>query len=304
MTASVSTISGSRQHGGLAPLLSSVVLFASAWPLTKTAIGMGAAPLWFAEGRAALSGLTAALILALFGRLQVPGRADAAALLTVGGLQLAAYFAFAHAALAWVPAGRTAILANTTTIWIVPLSVMFLPEPVSVRRWVAAAMALAGVAVLMGPWAIDWTRGPVLIGNMFLLGAGLSWSVAIIVMRRCPPNLTMFQLLPWCFALASVLLAPLVWWEAPHGGLGRTATGWLVLGYIGFVAGPIGTWCVMEATARLPTLVSSIGFLATPALSVILASLMLGEPMTADLLAGSALILGGVAAAAWPQGRA
>ena len=69
----------------------------------------------------------------------------------------ARYFAFAHVAVAWVPAGRTAILANTTTIWIVPLSLVFLHERIPPRRWVAAGLGLAGVVVLMSPLAIDWT---------------------------------------------------------------------------------------------------------------------------------------------------
>lgn len=109
--------------------------------------------------------------------------------------------------------------------------------------------------------------------------------------------------MPWCFGLASILLLPLVWWHAPHGTLGATPACWLSLAYIGFLAGPIGTWCVVEATARLPAMVSSVGFLSTPAVSLILANIFLGEPITADLLAGSALIMSGVAVAAWPEKR-
>jgi O-acetylserine/cysteine efflux transporter len=279
-----------------------VVLLSSAWPLTKIALALGATPLWFAEGRAVLSGITAAAIVAARGRLRLPGRADLPALAAIGGLQLAGYFAFAHVAVAWVPAGRTAILANTTTLWIVPLSLVFLHESIPPRRWVAAVIGLAGVVVLMNPWAIDWTSVPILIGHAFLLLASLCWSVAIIVLRAARPSQSVFELLPWCFGLASLLLLPLVLVEAPHGTLGSQPAGWWALAYIGLLAGPVGTWCVVEATSKLPTMVSSIGFLTTPAVSLLLASLLLGEPLTADLLAGSALIISGVAIAALPAG--
>jgi len=288
--------------GVMAELLASVVLLSSAWPLTKIALALGATPLWFAEGRAVLSGVTVALLIAARGRLRVPGRADLPALVAIGALQLAGYFAFAHLAVAWVPAGRTAILANTTTIWIVPLSLVFLREPIPARRWVAAAVGLAGVAVLMSPWAIDWSSPPILIGHAFLLLASLCWSVAIIATRAARPSLSMLELLPWCFGLASLLLLPLVVLEEPHGTLGTQPVCWGALAYIGCVAGPIGTWCIVEATAKLPTMVSSVGFLTTPAISLVLANLLLGEPITADLLAGSALIIGGVAIAAFPAG--
>jgi O-acetylserine/cysteine efflux transporter len=288
---------------GLVQLLASVVLLSSAWPLTKIALAAGATPLWFAEGRAVLSGLMASLLLLVLGQFRLPTRRDLPAVLAIGGLQLGLYFALAHEAVAWVPAGRTAILANTTTIWVVPLSLIFLRERILARRWAAAGLGLAGVAVLVNPLAIDWTRGTVVVGHLFLLGAGLSWSVAIIVTRAARPASTMFVLLPWCFLIGSVLLAPLVVVHAPHGTLSVSPAAWGALAYIGLIAGPLGTWCIMEATAKLPTLVSSVGFLTTPAISLILANIVLHEPLTVDLLAGSALIMAGVACAAWPERR-
>jgi len=300
--ARISQIDTAVPTAGLIQLLVSVVLLSSAWPLTKIALTQGTTPLWFAEGRAVLSGITAAAVVSARGRLRLPRRADLPALTAIGALQLAGYFAFAHVALAWVPAGRTAILANTTTIWVVPLSLLFLGEAIPPRRWLAAGLGLAGVAVLMSPWTIDWTSPRVLIGHAFLLAASLSWSIAIIVVRASRPSLSLFELMPWCFLLASLLLLPLVLWEAPHGTIGTQPGCWLALATIGFVAGPIGTWFVVEATAKLPTMVSSIGFLATPAVSLLLANLLLGEPFTADLLSGAALIIGGVAVTALPAG--
>lgn len=288
---------------GFTQLAVSVILLSSAWPLTKIALSLGSTPLWFAEGRAVLSGVTVALILLLRGKLRVPHRADLPALVAIGVFQLGGYFALAHEAVAWVPAGRTAILANTTTMWVAPLSLIFLHERIPLRRWLAAGLGLAGVVILMSPWAIDWTSRSVLIGHLFLLGAALSWSVAIIVTRVATPRMSMFELLPWCFAVGAAMLAPLVLWHAPHGSLGSNPASWAALGYIGLIAGPFGTWCVIQATATLPTVVSSVGFLTTPAISLVLANIFLGEPFNSDLLLGSALIVGGVGFAAWPGRR-
>jgi O-acetylserine/cysteine efflux transporter len=285
---------------GLVQLAVSVILLSSAWPLTKIALDLGSTPIWFAEGRMVLSGLTITAVLALRGTLRLPYLADLPALMAVGVFQLGGYFALAHEAVAWVPAGRTAILANTTTMWVVPLSLIFLHERIPPRRWTAAGLGLAGAVVLMSPWAIDWTSRNVLVGHAFLLGAALSWSVAIIVTRAARPHLSMFELLPWCFAVGAVLLAPLLIWHAPDGTLGSRPGSWAALAYIGLLAGPFGTWCVVQATATLPTVVSSVGFLMTPAVSLVLANLFLGEAFTSDLLFGGALIIGGVGAAAWP----
>lgn len=286
---------------GLVQLFASVVLLASAWPLTKTAIAAGATPLWFAEGRAVLSGIIASIMLIAFGGFRLPTRPDMPAILAIGGLQLGVYFALAHEAALWVQAGRIAILANTTTIWVVPLSLIFLREAMPVRRWIAAAIGVAGVIVLIDPLDVDYANINTLIGQLLLLGAALAWSVAIIVTRATRPKQSMFALLPWCFLIASVMLAPLLVWHAPNGTLGHQPICWIALGYIGLIAGPLGTWCVMEATAKLPVLVSSLGFLTTPAVSLLIATVFLHEPLTPDLLAGSALIMGGVGVAAWPR---
>lgn len=288
---------------GLLLLLISVVLLSSGWPLTKLAIQHGAAPLWFAEGRAALSGVTAAALLGVSGRMVVPRRADMPAVLAVGLFQLAAFFAFAHVAVAWVPAGRTAVLANTTTIFVVPLSLVILRERISTRRWAATAMGLGGIAVLVGPWAVDWGSPRALAGNAFLLGAALCWALALITVRRAPPRHSMFELLPWCFLVGALALLPLVLARDPRPEFGSGPAAWGSLLYIGLLAGVFGTWGVMEAAVLLPAVVSSVGFLATPAVGILLSAWILGEPITADLVWGTALILAGVGLAAWPGQR-
>ena len=283
---------------GLAQLGGAVVLLGGAWPVTKLAIAAGADALWFAEGRATLSALATFAALAAFGRLRLPGRADLPALLAVGLFQLAGFFALAHAAVRYVPAGRTVILVNTTPLFVVPLSLLVLHEAIPPRRWVAVVLGLAGVVAMTGPWAIDWAAPGVLLGHAFLLGAAGAWSVAIIAVRRFPPRLSMLEILPWCFALGAAALLPIAWqhdpgrWTAPALGL---------LGFIGVAAGPLGTWCVMQAALTLPAIVASIGFLSTPVVGLLIAALWLGERIDAGLAIGSALIVGGVGIAAWPR---
>jgi O-acetylserine/cysteine efflux transporter len=287
---------------GLGQLAVSVVLLSSAFPVTKLALQDGAAPLWFALGRAGFSCLTGCAILAVLGRLRLPMRQDWPAILAVGLLQLAAFFALSHIALAYVPAGRSSILSNATTVWIAPLTVLVVREPISARRWAAAGVGLLGTIVLIGPWAIDWSAPGVLVGHIFLLLAALGFAIALIVVRIRPPYSPMLSLLPWCFGLATLPLALLA--VAHGGGPGHwTGPAWEAMAYIGLVAGPFGTLCIMLAAAALPSIVASVGFLATPAIGLLLSTLLLGEPLGADLLAGSALILGSVGLAAWPQRR-
>lgn len=272
-----------------------VVLFGGVWPVTKHALAH-ATPLWFGFGRAALAALAAAAVLAALGRLRLPARGDRPALLAVGVFQIGGFFALAHLALAFVPAGRTAILGNVTIFWLVPLSVLLLGERVSPRRWAAAALGLAGVAAMVGPWAFDWSAPGMLLGHALLLLASLGWSIAIVATRLRPPAAPMIELLPFVFALGAALILPFALLMEPQGGVGAPA--WPALAFIGLVAAPVGTWAVIESGRHLNAVLASVGFLLVPVVGVALATLWLHEPLGWDLLLGGALVVASVILAA------
>lgn len=268
-------------------LFIAILLLGGSWPITKDAMAH-ATPLWFGASRAGLATLVAALLLALLGRLRLPRPEDQRAVLYLGVFQLGGFFVLTHLAVALVPAGRTAILSNVVAYWLIPLSVIVLGERVSPQRWLAAGISLAGAAVLIGPWAVDWEDAGVLLGHAMLMLAGLSWTIAIIGSRKWPPRSTMLELLPWCFALGTLVLLPLAILLEPDGGIGREA--WPHAAFIGLVAAPIGTWCVIEATSRLPGAVAAVWFLLVPVVGVVVGSLWLGEAIGWDVILGGGLI--------------
>lgn len=286
-----------RMGSAFAMLGVAVLLFGGTWPVTKAAMTAGATPVWFGLSRAGLAALVAAALLAALGRLRWPGRQDWRVVAAIGLFQIGGFFALAHLALTVVSAGRTAVLANVVTYWLIPLSMVVLGERVSARRWVAAGLGLAGVGALAGPWAVDWGSGRELVGHGMLMLAALLWSIAIVVTRRWPPRRPMLELLPWCFGVGTLaVLAPLALAVEPGGGIPVAA--WPHMLAIGAVAAPVGTWCVIEVGRRLPGAVSSVGFLLVPAVGVILSALWLGEPVGWDVLTGGALIVASVMLAA------
>jgi O-acetylserine/cysteine efflux transporter len=287
------------QARALQLLLLVVLFFGGIWPLTKHAYQF-ATPLWFGFARAALAAVATAVAMAALGRLRLPLRRDWPVIAVLGLLQIGGFFALSHLALTMVPAGRTAVLCNVTIYWLVPLSVWLLGEKVSPMRWIAAGIGLLGVLVMMGPWAIDWSAPGVLLGHGMLLVAALFWSIAIIVIRLRPPMRPVLELLPWVFAVASmVVLLPLALWLEPFsagGGIGGPAI-WIAA-FIGLVAAPIGTWANVEAARHLNAVLASVGFLLVPTFGVALAVVWLGEPLGWDLIIGGSLVLLSVVLAA------
>jgi len=282
-------------------LVLAVACFGTLWPVSKIAL-RDATPIWFAAARAGLGVASSLALLAAFGRLRLPRRADLPIVFSIGVLQLTSFFAFMNLGLRYVPAGRSSVLAYTTTLWLVPLALLT-GERIGRLRAIGVIVGLGGVALLCNPLAIDWTNGEVLGGNACLLLAALVWSLAIFHARRHLWQRSPLELLPWQFLVASVLLALLAAVAEPTGGIGRQRGTLLALLYVGIVAGPLATWAATSVARALPTLTTSLGFLAAPVLGMLLSTLWLGEPLSAGLLAGAALILSGLVLVALGSAR-
>ena len=268
-----------------------VVLFGLAWPIIK--IGLGAStPVWMAAARATLSAATAFVLVAALKRLAWPSRADWPIILSVGALQLTCFFAFANLGVQSVPPGRSGVLAYTTMLWMVPLSWM-VGEKVGLRALLGASLGVAGIVVLVDPWRFDWNNRAVLMGHGWLLAAGFAWALAILHARRHRWRLAPLDVLPWQMAVATGLLWLLAFVLEPQGhlDLGQPSL-WLSLLYLGVLAGPSATWAAVSVARALPPITGALG---VPLLAIASSVVLVGEPVTWPLLAGTALVIAGIA---------
>jgi drug/metabolite transporter (DMT)-like permease len=283
-------------HGwAYAQLAAVALIFGTSWPLLKQGVAAGATPVWFAAGRASCSTLGAFALVAALRLLRLPRQRDLPIILSTGALQLAAFFVLSNLGLRFVPAGRSVLLAYTTSLWLVPLEAVTGGDRLNMQRALALVAGLAGVVVLLNPLAIDWTEPGVLAGHGLLLLAALSWAFAILHARRHSwQGFSPLQALPWQTLVATVLLVPLAAFAEPEGRLPAVPAVIVTLVYLGFFGGPIAIWAATSVSRALPPLVSSIGFLWVPVIGIMVSTLWLGEPLTLPLLLGAALVLIGL----------
>jgi drug/metabolite transporter (DMT)-like permease len=271
-----------------------VVLFGLTWPVMKIGLEAGS-PVWLAAGRATLSATTAFLMLALLGRLKWPPRGEWPVIFSVGVLQLTAFFALANLGVQSVPAGRSGVLAYTTMLWMVPLSLLA-GDRVGWRAVAGVALGVAGVVVLADPARFDWHNRQIVMGHAWLLLAGFTWALAMMHTRHHKWHTSPLDVLPWQMSVATVLLWILSLVAEPHGHLDFDKWQlWAALLYIGAFAGPIGTWAAVSVTRALPPITSSLGMLGVPLIGIISAVILLGEPITVPLMLGTALVIAGIA---------
>jgi drug/metabolite transporter (DMT)-like permease len=276
-------------------LLACVILFWGLnWPIMKTGLRY-IPPIGFGAVRLILGATLLFLLLAVRGELRFPGRRDLPVVLSVSILQLLVMMTCVNLGLRDVGAGRAALLAYTTPLWVTPGSVLWLGERLSPLKLVGLFVGIVGLVVLFNPLSFAWDQPRVLRGNGLLLLGAFAWAASILHVRGHRWESTPLQLLPWQMLLAAPALLGLslvferdqpIGWGAPLMG---------VLAYNALVATAFCYWASITVTRLLPATTTSLGFLGVPVVGVMSSVLFLGEPLSLSLVGGLVGIVCGLA---------
>jgi len=284
----------SARRQGLLALIIVIVAWGLTWPVNKVVLAT-LSPLWAVTLRSAIATVALFALTAWRGRVTLPPRQDLPVLLSITLLHMVGFNLLTSWGLGLVPTGRTVVLAYTTPLWVTPGAALFLREPLTARRAVGVLIGLAGLMTLFNPLALDWSDRTVVLGNLAILGGALLWALSILHIRAHRWVSTPFALIPWETLLATALLVPIALATTPPAPADWTPSFVVLLLYLGIVGTAIAYWATATASRHLPAVTTSLGLLATPVVSVITATLWLGEPLTLSLVIAIVLVLGGVA---------
>jgi len=283
----------SRQANGLALLLIAILIWGANWPVMKTGLSH-ITPIWFSASRFVTGAACLFALQLITGTLRLPTRRDLPLLLSVGLLQMLAFTVLGSVAMADIPAGRSAVLAYTTPLWVLPAAVLFFRERLTRTQLIGTLLGIAGVAVLFNPMALDWNNGLIIRANLLLLCASLCWAICILHLRYYKGDSSAYQLAPWQMLVASaplLILARAV--EGPFSGDG-SRTFWEVILFVGPLATAFCFCAVNAASMWLSSTSMASAMLGVPIVGLLMSVAMLGEHLTPSLTAGVIAIAGGI----------
>jgi drug/metabolite transporter (DMT)-like permease len=188
-------------------------------------------------------------------------------------------------AIALLPLATVFALEFTTPAWTTLLAVLFLGERVTAGRLTALVCGLAGVLVIVRPgWA---TFQP---AALLVLTAAFGYGVTYTTTKKLTLTDSTFAIILWMnimqFPIAYAASDPLFWLRIGGGNLVAA----LAVG----IAGLSSHYCLTKAlNAGDASLVIPFDFLRLP-LIALLAWIIYSEPLDPVVLAGGALIFGGV----------
>lgn len=269
-------------------LLLTTVVWGATFPATKAALEQ-IPPLAFLFLRFLL-GLTA-VSLVLWGvrrRLVLDALTLRTSLIATGWLFLG--YVLQTVGLKWITASNSA--------FITVLYVVFVPlylRRLSARTWLANAIAMVGLWILVRPTA------SANLGDLLTLGSAATFAAHIACLERYTRVADSVSLFLWQLLFMTVALFAAMWWEVPSRAAFEPTRALLVgLSVTGLLA--TGAFAVQMWVQRLlPAQQVALLFAAEPAIAAWLAWYFLGESLDVQGWFGSAMILGGVLFGSWAK---
>jgi drug/metabolite transporter (DMT)-like permease len=263
------------------------------WPANKIGLEY-ASPVWYTALRLIVGTLTMLGLVAALGKLSLPQRKDFPLIITVGLLQIAIYIWLANLGLAYLPAGRSSLLAYTTPLWVMPISVFIFHEDASPIRWIGFVLGISGLVLLLSPWELNWADTKVLFGAAMLLLAALGWAISMFCVRYMKWTKSPLELIPWQLMIGAVPMLITAFIQEPSIHIQWTTPLLLSLVYTGILVTGISYWSGVVINKELPTMIVSLGFLLVPVISLTLSSIFMHETLTIPTLIAFVLILVGL----------
>jgi drug/metabolite transporter (DMT)-like permease len=283
-----------RNTRGLLSLVVVVLAWGSLWPVNKALLAY-MPPIWSIALRTCISAATLfAISLTVTGTV-TPRRGDSPVLVSMVLLHMVGFTILSQLALQVVPAGQSTVLAYTSVLWAPLGAALFLRERLTWRRTLGLGLGVLGLMAIFNPVAFDWRDRGAVVGNAALLLGAMLWATSIVHNRSHRWCSTPFQLAPWQALLAAAILLPIAaLLEGPPNITWNTMSVVMLL-YAGIPGTALAYWAAAVSSSELPAATTSLGLLATPGISILVALLLLGERPTPTLLLALALILAGMA---------
>jgi len=270
-----------------------VLAWGTVWPVNKALLAY-MPPIWSVALRSAVSALTLFAISIAITGLVLPKKHDAPVLISMVLLHMVGFAVLATLALQVVPAGQSTVLAYTSVLWAPIFAALVLGERLSLRRAIGLGLGILGLVVIFNPITFDWSDRKGIFGNAALLAAALLWGLSIVHNRAHVWRATPFQLAPWQALLAAAILAGIAALIEGVPAIDWNARSVMLLLFAGIPGTALAYWAAAVSSSELPAATTSLGLLGTPAVSVIVSMVLLGEQPTVALIVALVLILLGV----------
>lgn len=194
---------------------------------------------------------------------------------------------FAFFALDRIPASTYTVLLYTYPASVALIS-SFLGEKMGALQWGAIALTFIGCLLTVG----GRIEGGDLLGMLFAIGNGTSYAVYLVIAQRNETNVSPFAF--GAVSMTGTLIAVVPFAILDGVIVPENLNGWLAIVGLVLIATILPILTMLEGVRRIGAANASIISTVEPAMTVILAAILLHEKLTLPQLIGGGLILASV----------
>ncbi len=230
------------------------------------------------------------------GRMALPDKRLWVPLILLGLTGVFSYNVFLFMGLERIEASRASLIIANNPVFVVLFNALIFHERIRglATAGILLSLAGAGTVITCGDLA-QLLRGGIGLGELFIFGCVLSWVAYSLIGRSVLMQLSPLSSVTWSCILGMAALAI----PACIGGLLReivsfSAPTWMGIVYLGVFGTVMGFVFYYRGVQRIGPARASQFINFVPVSAILLASMILGEPITPSLLLGGALVLLGI----------
>lgn len=285
--------SSTRENRGLLLGLLGVVGFSVTLPATRVAVTYFD-PLTVGLGRALLAALCAALLLWVT-RQPWPNRQQRRGLVVVALGVVVGFPLFSSMALQQLPAAHGAIIVAILPLFTAVVGALRLRQRPSYRFWLLSGLGTALVLLFALSSGVQGLQA----ADGLLLLACLAAAVGYAEGGRLAGSMGGWQVISWSLVgVAPFLLLPVAWSIYQHG-ITAPLSGWLAFGYVSLISQFLAFFFWYQGMALAGVVRVSQLQLLQPFMTLLVATVLLGEAVTASMLGFAAAVVATVAMGRW-----
>lgn len=223
-------------------------------------------------------------------------------LLAIGVMSTALPFFLLSWGQQYVPSAFAGISMAAMPLFVLPLAHVFSDEPMHLRRVIGVTTGFVGAVVLIGPGLRVIGSDISVLGQLACICAALSYSVASVLTRRCPP-IDPITLAALTLAVgAAVMIPAMLMIEGVPGWHG--ARSGLAIVFLGLVPTALAALLRVQVIRSAGSVFMTLVNYQVPLWSMVFGTVILAEVLPPRFFVALALILTGLAISQWNSLRA
>ena len=195
-----------------------------------------------------------------------------------------------------------AIITSASPAFILLFAWLMLKERLTTRKLLSVLLATVGVIIVVGWDTGSGSGGSVMLGNLALIGAAITWALLSVLARKFSSTLSPLVITAGAVFWAAILTTPIMvveWRFLPVRGLDNPLL-WAAILYLGVVATAGAFYFWNKGLSLVEAGTGSVFFFLQPVVGALLGWLVLGEQLTTSFFIGGGVILLAVLIASLP----